>query len=147
MKSTWILVADNTHTRFFTAATPASPLVEIAELNHIEGRLHDREITSDLPGRIKSADGSGHALEQATDPKYHESDKFAHRVAQYLNDAYNNKHFEQLLLIAEPSFLGLLRRCLPEQIKARVTFELAKNITAHNIDDIRKHLPDYLPNA
>ena len=53
MESTLILVADNSRARFFTAETPASPLVEIEALAHAEGRLHDREITSELPGKIK----------------------------------------------------------------------------------------------
>ena len=147
MKPTWIIVADNTHARIFTAATPSSALVEIEGVGHSEGRLHDREITSDLPGRIKSADGSGHALEQATDPKHHEFDKFAHSVAQVLEDALNDHQYVHLLIIAEPSFLGLLRHCLSDQVKKHVTFELAKNITLHSPDDIRQNLPDYLPNA
>ena len=48
MKSSWILAADNTHARFFTAATPSSGLVEIEDIAHTEGRLHDREITTDV---------------------------------------------------------------------------------------------------
>ncbi len=147
MKPTWIIVADNTHARIFTAQTPSSALVEIEGIEHAEGRLHDREITTDLPGRIKSGDGSGHALEQATDPKYHEFDKFAHAVAQLLEAALNNHQYVHLLIIAEPSFLGLLRLRLSEQVKMHITFELAKNITLHSPEDIREHLPDYLPNA
>jgi protein required for attachment to host cells len=146
MKLTWILVADNTHARIFTAETPSSALEELEGLIHTEGRLHDREMTTDLPGRIKSSDGSGHALEQPTDPKKHEADNFAHQIAKHLEAAHNANKYEQLLIIAEPSFLGLLRRCLPEHIKKHVCFELDKNITMQSTTDIRKHLPDYLPN-
>ncbi|WP_411727276.1 host attachment protein, partial [Methyloglobulus sp.] len=108
--------------------------------------LHDREMTTDLPGRIKSADGSGHAFEQPTDPKKHEADNFAHQLAKHLEAGYNANKFEQLLIIAEPSFLGLLRHCLPDNIKKHISFELDKNITTQSAADIRKHLPDYLPN-
>ena len=145
MKSTFILVADNVRARIFTAETPSSPLQEIEALAHTEGRLHDREMTSDLPGKIKGEGSVGHAFEQPTDPKKHEADNFAHRIAQYLEEAHNTNKFEQLLIIAEPSFLGLLRNQLSEQIKKRVSFELDKNITTHSVDDIRKHLPTYLP--
>ncbi len=75
-------------------------------LAHTEGRLHDREITSDFPGKIKGEGSVGHAFEQPTDPKKHEADNFAHRIAQYLEEAHNANKFEQLLIIAEPSFLG-----------------------------------------
>lgn len=145
MKSTYILVADNVHARIFTAETPSSPLMEIEALAHVEGRLHDREITSDLPGKIKGEGNVGHSLEQPTDPKQHEADNFAHYIAHYLQDALNENKFEQLLIIAEPSFLGLLRNFLPEQIKKRICFELDKNITTHSADEIRSHLPAYLP--
>jgi protein required for attachment to host cells len=145
MKSTYILVADSSRARIFTAATPSSALEEIEALAHTEGRLHDREMTSDLPGKVKGEGKMGHAFEQATDPKKHEASIFAHRIAGFLEDAHNEKKFEQLLIIAEPSFLGLLRNQLPEQIKKLVCFELDKNITTHSNDDIRKHLPTYLP--
>ncbi len=146
MKLTWILVADSTRARIFTADTPSSPLEEIEDFSHMEGRLHDREMTSDLPGRIKSAGGGGHAFEQPTDPKQHEADNFAHRVAQYLEDAHNANRFEQLLIVAAPTFLGLLRNNLPEQIKKLVCFELDKDITMQSVADIRQHLPQFLPN-
>ncbi|TAK62152.1 host attachment protein [Methylobacter sp.] len=146
MKLTWIVVADNTRARIFTADTPSSTLEEIEDLSHTGGRLHDREITSDLPGKIKSADGGGHAFEQPTDPKKHEADNFAHRIAQYLEDAHNKNRFEQLIIVAAPSFLGMLRNHLQEQLKKLVRLEIDKEITTLSAADIRQYLPQYLPN-
>jgi len=146
MKLTWILVADTTRARIFTADTPSSPLEEIEDLSHSKSRLHDREITSDLPGKIKSVGGGGHAYEQPTDPKKYEAEEFAHSIAQHLEDAHNEGRFEQLLIIAGPTFLGLLRNNLPDQIKKLVRFELDKEITTLSAADIRQHLPQYLPN-
>ncbi|MGZ8227934.1 MAG: host attachment protein [Methylococcaceae bacterium] len=146
MKLTWVLVADNTRARVFTAETPSSELEEREGITHLENRLHDRDITSDLPGKIKSQFNAGHAFEQPTDPKKHEADNFAHRIAHYLEDAHNANKFGQLLIVAEPSFLGLLRNRLSEQVKKLICFELDKNITRFNSADIRKHLPEYLPN-
>lgn len=146
MKLTWIVVADSSRARIFTADSPSSPLEEIEDLSHTEGRLHDREITSDLPGRIKSANEIGHAYEQRTDPKQHEVDNFARYIAQHLEEARNKNRFEQLIIVAGPSFLGMLRNHLQEQTKKRVCFELDKEITALSAADIRQHLPKYLPN-
>jgi protein required for attachment to host cells len=146
MKLTWILVADSSRARIFTADTPSSSLEEIEDFSHAEGRLHDREMTTDLPGRIKSTGGGGHAFEQPTDPKQHEADNFAHSVAQYLEDAHNANKFEHLLIVAAPSFLGLLRDQLSEPVKKRVRFELNKDISMLSAADIREHLPQYLPN-
>jgi protein required for attachment to host cells len=145
MKLTWILVANNSHARFFTAETESSPLTEQEALTHQEGRLHDKDMTSDLPGKIKESGIGGHAFEQPTDPKKHEAEYFAHQVAGYLEAAHNAHKFEQLLLVAEPAFLGLLRNQLSEQIKKLVCFELDKNITTETPAEIRAHLPEYLP--
>ncbi|TRW92871.1 host attachment protein [Candidatus Methylobacter oryzae] len=146
MKLTWILVADNSRARIFTADSLSSPLEEIDDLCHTAGRLHDREITSDLPGRISSSGTVSHTYEQPNDPKKHEIDNFARRIAHYLEDALNAHRFEQLLIVAGPSFLGLLRNHLSEQLKQRVRFELNKELTALSVADIRQHLPQYLPN-
>ncbi len=145
MKPTWILVADSGRARIFTTETPSSPLLEIEDFSHIEGRLHDREITSDLPGKIKSTGGGGHAFEQPTDPKQHEAENYAHLVAHFLLDAHNAKKFDHLLIVAAPAFLGLLRSHLHEPVKQLICFELDKDLSKMNASDIRQHLPEFLP--
>ena len=143
MKATFVVVADQSRARIFKADAPAEPLIEIETLTHTEGRLHDRDLTSDLPGRIQGSGHIGHAFEQPTDPKQHEADLFAHRLSHYLEEAFNAQQFEQLLIIAEPSMLGLLRNCLPERIKKTIGFELAKNITTLSPEEIRLYLPSH----
>lgn len=50
MKPMWIVVADHTCARFFQTDSLSAPREEFETLVHEEGRLHGREITSDLPG-------------------------------------------------------------------------------------------------
>jgi protein required for attachment to host cells len=146
MTLTWIVVADNSRARFFTTENSSSPLEEIDTLTHTEGRMHDREITQDLPGKIKNPGGaSGHAYEQPTDPKQYESSQFAHRIGHYLQEAHNANRISRLLIVAEPSMLGLLRKEIPEQVRKLITFELDKNIASFTAADIRSHLPSHFP--
>lgn len=146
MKSTWILVANNVNARIFTAQTPASALEELSDFSHAGSRFHDRDLTTDLPGKIKGEGGiGGHAFEQPTDPKKHESRVFAQELANYLDAAHNSDQFTRLLVVAEPSFLGLLREELSEQVKKLVCFELDKNLVTLTAQEIRNHLPEYLP--
>lgn len=146
MKITWIVVADSYRARVFTVDSLSSPLEEVDDLTHLEGRLQDRELTSDLPGKIRSEGGTGgHAFEQPTDPKKHEADNFASNIAHYLEQADNANKINRLLIIADPSFLGLLRKHLSAQLKKKVCFELDKNITEHSVAEIRKHIPTRLP--
>jgi len=145
MKQTMIVVADSTRARIFTADSPSSPLNEIETMAHPEGKLHDRDITSDLPGKNLGGSGSGgHAYQDETDPKKHELAEFAKRVANYLDDARNANKLSDLLVVAAPAFLGELRAQLSSETNEKIAFELDKNLTHHSIEDIRKHLPEFL---
>jgi protein required for attachment to host cells len=147
MKSTWILVADSTRARYFTASTPSSALEEFEDDIHPASRQHDRNITSDLPGKARGAGGvGGHVYEEPTDPKEYESIEFAKEIAKHLEEALNAGKYGQLLIVAAPSFLGELRSQISDRVKKLICFELDKNLTTHDAEDIRKHLPEYLPN-
>lgn len=145
MKLTWILVADSSRARIFSTDSPSSPLEEREGFSHAESRLHDREITADLPGRIKESGIGGHAFEQKTDPKKQEAINFAHSLAHHLEAGSNANQFEQLMIVADPSFLGLLRDELSEQLKKKVSFELNKDLTTHSVAEIQAHLPQHWP--
>ncbi len=146
MKSTWILVADSSRARVFTAETPSSPLQEIDDLAHPAGRLHEQRMTSDLPGKDNGNIGvGGHSYQDQTGPKEQEAIDFAKRVSEYLEDGKTTNRFEQLLIISAPAFLGTLRTQLSAQTRNCICFELDKNITTHSADDIRRHLPENLP--
>lgn len=145
MKNTLIVVADSTRARIFTAETAKSPLQEIETLAHPESRQHDRDITSDLPGRATGAFGSGtHTYETKTDPKQHEVSEFAKEIAAHLEGARNANKLSKLLLVADPAFLGELRTRLSKATYETVVFELDKNLTHQTPEDIRKYLPEFL---
>ncbi|MGR8942207.1 MAG: host attachment protein [Gammaproteobacteria bacterium] len=147
MLSIWVVVADHSRARFFQTESSSAPLEEIDNLVHAEARLHDREMTSDLPGKIKNpgGHGGGHAFEQETDPKKHEADVFAGKIVHYLEQAHNVNRFSQLIIIADPSMLGLLRQHMPSHLNTHVCLEMDKNLTGMSAADIRAHLPDFLP--
>jgi protein required for attachment to host cells len=144
MKSTWILVADSSRARIFVADTP-STIQEIEDFTHTEGRLHEQDMTSDLPGKGTGVAGAGrHAYQDQIDPKEQETINFAKSIANHLDEEHTINKFERLMIISDPSFLGELRKQLSTQSRNAVCFELDKNITTHSVDDIRKHLPEHL---
>jgi len=145
MKPSMIVVADSVRARFFTADSAHSPLVEVATMAHPEGRLHDRDLTSDLPGKDTGGKSSGgHAYQSRTDPKKHELAEFAKRVAGQLDESLHANKLFNVVLVAEPAFLGELRAHLSADSKQRIAFELDKNLTHHTPEDIRLHLPEFL---
>lgn len=146
MRKTWVIVADNSRARIFTAETPSSPLVEVDSIVHPEARMHDRDITSDLPGRGSGTGGARHSYVTETDAKDHENVGFAKRIAGFLDDARKSDKFKQLIIVAAPSLLGNLRSGLNDQTRKMVSLELDKNLSQLNPVEIRKHMPEFLPN-
>jgi len=145
MKLTWILVADSSRARIFKAEKDSS-IHEIEDLTHPEGRLHEQDLTSDLPGKDTDKGGAGkHAFQDQIEPKEQEAIDFAKRIARHLDESFGAHKFEQLMIISAPSFLGTLRQQFSDEISQRICFELDKNITMHSANDIRKHLPEHFP--
>lgn len=146
MPTNWILVSDSSHARIFSADTPSAAMVELEDLTHPEARLHTREITSDLPGKQHDAGPSGtHAVEPKSDAHKYASVEFAREVAGYLHSNLNENRYDSLVLVCEPAFLGELRHELDERVKKVVALEVDKNLVKHSVEDIRSHLPEFLP--
>ena len=146
MRKTWVIVADNSRARIFTSETPSSPLIEVDSIVHPEARMHDRDITSDLPGRGSGTGGSRHSYETETDAKDYENLGFAKRIAGFLDEARKSDKYKQLIIVAAPSLLGNLRSGLNDQTRKLVSLELDKNLSQLSPAEIRKHMPEYLPN-
>ena len=144
MKSNLVVVADGSRARMFTIDSPKLPLQEIESVVHPEGRLHEQDLTSDLPGkRLGSGDG-GHGYESKTRPKQQQIINFAKRVADYLDIARKANKFYNILIVAAPELLGELRKQMSAETTKMVVFELAKDLTQHSAGDIRARLPKLL---
>ena len=144
MKSKMVVVADSCRARFFTIDSSNSPLHEIKTMAHPEGRLHEQDMVSDLPGKNSGTTDSNHAYQQTIDPKQEEIIVFSKRITDYLEDARKANKIRNLYIVAAPSFLGELRKDMSTEINKMISFELDKNLTQHNLEDIRKHLPKHL---
>ncbi|MEN8131101.1 MAG: host attachment protein [Pseudomonadota bacterium] len=146
MNTTWVLVADSSRARIFTAASAIASLQEIETLAHPEGRLHEQDITSDLPGRSFDSHGQGrHAMGAKVEPKQQEQITFARRICDRIDMARDQGDYNQLILVTTPALLGLLRKQMSSDTAKRVTHEVVKNITRLSAEQIRQHLPERLP--
>ena len=146
MKLTWLVVADNSKARIFKVDSRMGPIEEIESIVHTEARLHEQKMTSDLPGRGNGKGGAGgHAYQDEVSPKEQENINFAKKIANELDIARKNNKFKQFVLVAAPGFLGNLRNQFSAQTQKLTCFELAKNLSHLNAQEIRQHLPERLP--
>jgi len=141
MKHTWIVVANGTVARIF-AAENNHELKELELMEHPEGRLHARDLVSDRPGRgFERANPGRHAMEPPTSPKRNEFNIFAKQICDHLNVAHNEGKFNNLYIVANPQFLGLLRQMIAPSLVSKIAGEVGKDMTQMVAGDIRKLLP------
>lgn len=145
MSELWIVVAESSRARIFTADSPTARLTELETLANPDARLHDRELSSDLPGVTFDSGGQGrHVKEQQVGPKAQAAVRFAEQVAARIEAGRTGGEFKRLALVAAPEFLGLLRDKLSAPARALVVAGIAKNVAQLSADDIRAHLPERL---
>lgn len=141
----WVLAADNSRARFFTAEKPASPLTETKDLTYPEARLHEGDLVSDKTGRDRNpSTGSAHGVGADASHKQEGADRFALSVCEELDAARLAGAFSKLYILAAPAFLGLLRKHQSDGLKQAIVAEFDKNLTIQDPAAIRKHLPEYL---
>lgn len=147
MVKLWVVVADSSMARIFSAESPMGALHEIHTMNHAESRQAEQALASDEPGRSfdRSGQGARHAMEPRTTIKEHEAQVFAKELATYLEQQRGHNNYDRLVISAAPGFLGLLRDKLGANSRKAVALEQDKNLVHMNAAEIRRHLPERLP--
>lgn len=146
-KKTWIVIADGMHARILRQDRRGAPLAPALDRELYEPAVnaYSRDLGSDAPGRAFDSAASGrHAMEPRTDPKTHEKQLFARRVAELINDAALRKSFDQLVLVAPPKTLGELRTQLGENAKRLIIGELDRDLVKTPVPELPEHLADVL---
>ena len=139
---TWVIVADNCKAKIYKVLK-FPKLEEIANIEHPEGRLLNQELVSSKPGRgFQSIGNSRSAYQSATEPRQVEAIRFASEIARHLYTAVNEGKFNQLYVIAEPSFLGLLRQHLSPNIQKVIIAEIPKELTSQSKESIEHHIEE-----
>jgi protein required for attachment to host cells len=142
--NTWILCADRAHARVYF--TPGRHLQLLQSVEHPEGRLHDSEIATDQAGQEQARSGHRpHALATHESPSETVARRFAKELATLVHDGRVDGRFDHLVLVAEPSFLGLLDEALDDATRTRVTAKIGKRLIDVAPTQLAKTLRDVIP--
>lgn len=156
MKTVWILVADEGVARIVAAQGENARLEEVEKITDAGAHADNADLRRDAYGRRAQATVQGdaghpgaHTGRTATvvssageDEIHQEAQLFARRVAKLLEDARNGRRFDELVIVAPPRFLGLLRRALPASVAGVVTRELGKDYCQLPDQDLQQRMAD-----
>lgn len=140
MQTRWIVAADSSKARIFKLL-PGRKLEELETLTHPQSRLTERDMVKDRPGLSMDKGSEGrHGLEPSSDPKRQEAVNFSRIVAAKLDKDRSLQKYHELIIIAAPAFLGMLREQLSKQVAQVIVREISKNISALSLAEIQDHL-------
>lgn len=137
-----IVVADQAEAIFYDLSSLKARPAEVARMSDPSAHLHDRDFSSDRPGRSYESFGKArHAMESENDPRHRAAMNFAKAIAGKLDLDRRNKEYEQLIVVAGAPFRSLMRAELSADTKACVVHEVPKDLVHSPPEVLREHLP------
>jgi protein required for attachment to host cells len=130
MSTTWILVASRDEVRVFSRQGTGRALTLEIDIGNPSGRLKNSDIDSDRAGR--STDNrmhARHAYSSEVSPRDHLLHGFYTEILTTLRLAYLQQRFDDLILVAEPRLLGVIRERLPEILRPVITREVPRDLS------------------
>jgi protein required for attachment to host cells len=136
----WVVVADRAQAKIFKVVK-FPKLEEIHHMEHPESKLHNQDLISSKPGRAFQSGGvTRHAYQPETQPRQLEAMKFATDISKFLVEAHRKGDFNRLYVLAEPHFLGILRKHLNGEVRKTIVAEIPRELIPSHISDIEKHI-------
>ena len=126
------------------AGSPVHPRLQID--THFEAEENTyADAGGERSGRRYDGGGTGAAFRarsamEASDPDAESAAQFASQVLAELTSYKEKKRISQVLVVAPPPFLGLLRTKFSSQLKSTIMGEVPKNLTDMPIEGIQKTL-------
>jgi len=141
MSNTWVLVANSSQAKIYKNKGPKGPLTVIKDFEYLNGRLHEGDLVSDSAGSDGGSVGQGrHVLDDQTSAKEQEAIIFAKELTSHLDQERNKEAFKKLIIIAPPTFLGLLRKNSSNEIMNMVSQQIDKNFVNKSAEEIQQYL-------
>lgn len=137
--ATWVLVANRANARIFEKLS-LTKIRLVKTLEHPEGRRKDREVDSDRPGRSFARAGAArHAFSRDEEPAEHHANVFAKQLAGEMDGLVRDHHPREVVLIAEPKFLGQIKSHMAENT-TRITKTISKELVSESEHELLEHL-------
>ncbi|MCA1408326.1 host attachment protein [Ensifer sp. IC3342] len=138
----WVLVCDGAKALVLRNEGDAELLNLIPVDVAFEHRQPTRMLGTDRAGRVYQSEGGARSAMQQTDWHDQAEETFVSHVAEKLETVLGDHGVSNLVLIAPPRALGILRKRLRPSTRAMVIAEVAKDLAKFPIPEIEQHLSD-----
>lgn len=144
---TWVAVVNRCEARLFEVddtkqknnVRPKNKLKLVKKIENPRGRLRNGEIDADRPGFSRNSFAySGTRLSKSQEPTQRVAEMFAKNISEELDKALNDHQYDDLILVVEPHFLGMVRTELSKKTAGTISTTLHKdlvNVPDHQLQD------------
>ena len=139
-KNRWFVIANKSNMTIYSE--PGDQKFHfIDRLTNDDGRVREGDLEADRAGRSDSSSGAGAHASDRSNHKHEEiARKWAAKISLRLNEGALKNDFEEMILVAEPHFLGILRDELPAPMMKKVIAQIPKEYTRGSDTEIREHV-------
>lgn len=140
-KTHWYLVANRAGAVIYEGV-PHYDFQFRERVHNPRAKLMETQLTSDRPGRgLKgSASGSRFGYGGRTTQHEHVAREFAGEIGRMLEAAMNDRRFADLVILAEPKFLGWIREELSPRVRARVRAAIPREFARGSDAELQRYL-------
>lgn len=140
MSVTWILVANASAANLYINEGPRKGLRKVREFAHARSRAKYADLITDQAARGRSAAARRAIHEPAVSPKELEAERFATELKDALEDGRRQRHYQRLILVAAPQFMGRLKRRLGAPLHRLLTDSFEKDYTKSDSRSLTRKL-------
>jgi protein required for attachment to host cells len=135
----WIVVANAARARIFERDDENQALREIADGVHTPSRQKALELSHDRPGHARKSQAAT-AFAPHTDAREREHLRFAHEVAQFLEEAALTNRIPGLVLLASNPFLGELKAALGDASRRLLKHSAPVDLTSYQHAELEQRV-------
>lgn len=136
----WVVVCDGTKALIFINEGDAE-LLNLKPLDiRVEPEPPARDLGTDRPGRVHQSQGMARSAVETTDFHAQGEAQFLLQLAERLGKAAQDHEMNDVILVAPPKALGILRKHLSPNLQALVRSEIAKDFAQLSTPEIERHL-------
>ena len=132
MQATWVVVADRQCATIYTVPRGMARLRQLCELR--ESRASAAR-DGGPPGSRKAW-----ISDRTFTPAERQARSFAMQVALHVEDARLDRRFDELILVAAPTFLAYLRESLSQAARDAVIGEIPKNLAGAQQETLQEQV-------
>lgn len=153
MSTTWILIANASQARIYQTHKPllfnangnAEDHIELVdEFTHDASRSKTGDLVSDRNGNYQVGPMGHGTYAETTDPKEVEADRFAKHLVAKLNSGRIAGIYDDLIIVANPHFRGLVNKHLTNQLTRLVSQTIDKDYTRFKGRELVHQLMEHL---